>query len=383
MVPVTIRVCHLISDLDAGGAERTLVNLLTGLAADRFSSDVVSLTATGVMALPLEKAGIPVMSLNMPRGRPTLTGFMALVRHLRRTKPALLQTWLYHADLAGTIATCFVRVPGLVWNVRCSDATQTPGDASRWLTRALALMSLRPRAVIVNSDAGKLFHEALGYRPRQWVRIANGVSIERFRPRPSERGALRARFGLDAGARLVGFVSRFHPMKDCRNFLGAAALVSRQLAEACFVLCGSRLAGDNSELKQLIDEFGLSGRAIVLGTRTDMEDIYPLFDVLALSSAYGEGFPNVLIEAMACGVPCVATDVGDSRAVLGEVGLIVPPRDPQALAHGLVAILNGGPWAMAERVRAHVVEHYAVERMCSRYQELYEHMVRSARSDHG
>lgn len=371
-MPVRIRVCHLISDLDHGGAERTLVNVLTGVDATRFSSDVVSLLAPGAMALPLREAGIPLMSLNMPRGRPTAGGFARLIRHLRRTKPDLLQTWLYHADLAGTIAALFARSPPLIWNLRCSDMTQTPTDASRWLTRTLALLSQRPCAVIVNSKAGKLFHAAAGYHPRQWAYIPNGVGVGRFRPRPSERAALRARLGLDARDCVVGFVSRFHAMKDCRTFLAAAALIGRAREGVRFVLCGSGLASDNQQLNELIGEFGLMQQAIALGTRGDMEDVYPAFDVLALSSAYGEGFPNVLIEAMACGVPCVATDVGDSRMIVGELGMIVPPRTPEALAQGVNALLREDLGAISERVRAHVVANYSQERMCARYQELYE-----------
>jgi glycosyltransferase involved in cell wall biosynthesis len=371
-----IRICHLISDLDPGGAERSLVNLLTGLDSTRFTSDVVSLVAPGSMAQPLAEAGIPVTGLNMVHGRPNFGSFVALVRHLRRTRPAILQTWLHHSDLAGAIASWFERPDRLIWNVRSSDVTQTPGNSSiRWVMRALAFLSTRPDAVIVNSRQGQLSHQAAGYRPRMWVHIPNGVDADRFRPRPLERSSLRARLGLDPKAKVVGFVSRFHPMKDCPTFFRAAERFCQRHEDARFVVCGWKLTPDNQQLRELIESARLDGRVTVLGVRADMQDIYPAFDLLALSSTYGEGFPNVLIEAMACGVPCVATDVGDSRDIVGELGVIVPPRDPDALAQGWDAMIAREPGPIAEQVRARVIATYSLERMRLRYEELYENII--------
>jgi glycosyltransferase involved in cell wall biosynthesis len=301
-----------------------------------------------------------------------------LVRHLRRIRPAILQTWLYHADLAGTVATWFAHQDRLVWNLRCSDITQMPGGASiGWIVRALAFLSGRPDTVIVNSGQGKLFHQTAGYHPKVWAHIPNGVDVDRFRPRPQERPSLRARLGLEPTAKVVGFVARFHPMKDCPTFFRAAARFLERHQDARFVVCGWRLTADNQQLRQLIGSFCLSERVIVLGVRADMQDIYPAFDVLALSSAYGEGFPNVLIEAMACGVPCVATDVGDSRDIVGELGVIVPPRDSEALARGWETLIAREPGSMAEQVRARVVANYSLERMRSRYAQLYEDVISS------
>jgi glycosyltransferase involved in cell wall biosynthesis len=331
------------------------------------------------MAQPLVDAGVPVMSLKMVHGRPNFGSLVALVRHLRGTRPTILQTWLCHSDLAGTIASWFARPDRLVWNVRSSDMTQTPNDTSiRWVMHALALLSAFPDAVIVNSRQGKLFHQAAGYRPKMWVRIPNGVDADRFRPRPLERSSLRARLGLGPRAIVVGFVSRFHPMKDCPTFLRAAKRFCQRQDDAQFVLCGWKLTRDNEELQSLIQCCGLARRTVILGARRDMEDIYPAFDVLALSSAYGEGFPNVLIEAMACGVPCVATDVGDSRDIVGELGVIVPPRDPEALAQGWEAVIARERSSIAEQVRANVMANYSLGRMCLRYEQLYESIIGNA-----
>ena len=153
-----IRICHLINGLDSGGTERTLVNVVRHLDPSRFSNEVVSLIEPGVFGHDLRAAGIPLTSLGMRRGRPTLSGLGKIVRHLRQSRPTILQTWLYHADLLGTAAHCFVPSARLLWNVRCTDIATSPGSTRLlWITRLLARLSARPDAVIVNSRQGRSF----------------------------------------------------------------------------------------------------------------------------------------------------------------------------------------------------------------------------------
>jgi glycosyltransferase involved in cell wall biosynthesis len=233
-------------------------------------------------------------------------------------------------------------------------------------------MSKLPQAVIVNSEKGKEFHGEFGYRPRRWALIPNGVDTGRFRPNPETRPDMRRRIGVAADALVIGLVARFHPMKDFPTFLQAAHQFARIRQDAQFVLCGEGADRQNGELVKMIEELGLKDRVSLLGTRSDMQDVYPAFDMLALSSAYGEGFPNVLIEAMACGVPCVATDVGDSRAIVADTGIVVPPRDPDALMRGWNAVAAGcrsGP--LGECARARAVDQYSIDRVCLLYERLY------------
>jgi glycosyltransferase involved in cell wall biosynthesis len=368
-----IKVCHLITDLEAGGAERNLVNLVTHFDRSRIDSEVVSLLAPGIMAPEIRAAGIPVTSLGMGRGRAGPAGLIALARHLRRSKPNILQTWLYHADLLGYLASRFAPSTQLVWNLRCSDIARASDQKPLWrLVRMLALLSRKPQAVVVNSARGQEFHQEIGYRPKLWMRIANGVDTERFRPRAAERDGLRAKLGLLVDAQVIGLVARCHPMKDHETFLHAAAQFARARASARFVLCG---AGSGSQsMQELIARLGLTGRVVLLGERSELDDIYPSFDLLALSSAYGEGSPNVLIEAMACGVPCVATDVGDSRAVVGDTGVVVAPRDAAALAHGFERVL-AGKQAMGEAARRRVLDHFSLDRARLCYQDLYQSLA--------
>ena len=258
-----------------------------------------------------------------------------------RRSPAILQTWLYHADFFGSVAAFFAKPDHLLWNVRSSEIDH-PGirRSTRYLARLLAILSRRPDAIVVNSQDGQRYHERIGYRPKQWVNIANGVDLERFRPRPSERAMLRARLGIPADAAVIGLVARYHPMKDIDTFLRAASRFQQDHENVKFVLCGDGLGPDNSTLAKLVGVSRPCPQCCPAWPRSDIELVYPALDVLTLCSIAGEGFPNVLCEAMACDVPCVATDVGDSAEIIGDCGLIVPLRDPQALAGAWRALLE-------------------------------------------
>ncbi len=371
-----LRVCHLITDLDTGGAERSLVNLVTGMDRAQFSSDVVTLVEPGPMAQPLKEAGIPVTSLGMRRGRPTPRALWSLIHHLRATRPMILQTWLYHADLVGTAAALVARPERLLWNVRCTDITHAGTEKPmRWLVRLLAVLSGRPDAIIVNSQRGENDHMAIGYRPKRWVNIPNGVDLERFHPRYGEQAALRTRLGLCPNAVTIGLVARYHPMKDVETFLRAASFFRKSRADAQFVLCGDGFTDDNDTVMGTIANLGLDGHVVLLGRRPDMEAIYPVLDILTLCSIYGEGFPNVLCEAMACGVPCVATDIGDSADIIGDCGEIVPTRNHEALARGWQTLLERRSQDVGEFARSRVAARYGLDRMLAQYELLYRFLA--------
>jgi glycosyltransferase involved in cell wall biosynthesis len=367
-----IRICHLITGLDTGGAERSLVNLVTAMNRGEFENEVVTLLEPGAMAQPLAQAGIPVTSMELSRHRPNPAVLLSFVRYLRAKRPTILQTWLYHADLLGTAAAFFAKPEHLLWNVRCSDVNQ-PGfpRLTRCIVRLLAIISRHPDAIIINSQDGQRYHERIGYRPKQWIHIPNGVDLERFSPRRNERAMLRDRLGLPANAAVMGLVARYHPMKDVETFLRAASLFQQDHGNAKFVLCGDGLGPENATLAELIRTLDLDYRTVLLGPRPDIELIYPALDALTLCSIYGEGFPNVLCEAMACDVPCIATDVGDSAAIIGDCGLIVPPRDPRALAQAWRMQLKKGASVAPECGRSRVTARYSLKRMCAHYESLY------------
>jgi glycosyltransferase involved in cell wall biosynthesis len=371
-----IRVVHLITGLDLGGAELSLGNVVARFDKARFESKVVSLIEPGPAASLIRNHGIPLVSLGLERGKPGLRGFARMVALLRRDRPAILQTWMYHADLLGLIAGRIAGTPRIVWNIRCSNMTASDQDGHlRLLLRLLAPLSSRPDAVVVNSNAGRRVHSELGYRPRRWVEIVNGVDTERYRPRPKERQVLRRALGIPEHAQVIGMVARLHAMKDHHTFLAAAAELAGRRPETFFVIAGKGCEPGSSELMQAITALGLEGRVRLLGARCDLEDVFPAFDLTALSSAFGEGFPNVLIESMACGVPCVATDVGDCARIIGHTGRVVPPRSPTALAAAWDEVLGADLEACGAAARARTVTFFDIDRARARYETLYSQLA--------
>jgi glycosyltransferase involved in cell wall biosynthesis len=366
-----IRIAHVISDLDTGGAEVMLAKLVGAMDRARFSNTVISLTDRGQLGEQIESSGVAVHTLGMKRGRPDILALPRLIRLLKTLKPTIVQSWLYHADLLSTLAVKFSGSPILVWNVRCSDMDlKRYSLLSRWVRWVLARWSAAPAAVIVNSEAGKQQHERLGYRPRRWDVIPNGFDTERFRPDTSLRLSLRQEWKVPQDAVVVALVARVDPMKDHATFLNAAQQVANARHNVNFLLVGK----DTQTLAPAVAAKGLTDRVRVLGYRSAIECLLPGVDVLCLSSAFGEGFPNVLGEAMACGIPCVSTDVGDARSIIADTGLIVPVRDPASLAQAIVDLIDRGPAArehLGRAARARIEVEYSLPRIVDRYTALY------------
>jgi glycosyltransferase involved in cell wall biosynthesis len=359
----------LITGLETGGAERMLLNLATRADRKRFRSVVVSMTGPGTMGPLIEGAGVTLRTLGIRRGQPDPRGILRLVRILREFRPAVLQTWLYHADLLGLLMLRLGQVPHLVWGLQCTESTETAV-----VRRILAWSSASPDAVVTTARVGQRFHESIGYHPRRWAYIPNAFDTEALRPDPEARQRGRAELGIAEHAIAILLPARYHPMKDHANFLAAAAQLAPTHPDARFALAGAGTEPDHSALAAAIAAHGLTGRVMSLGDRSDLERLYPAFDVVTLSSAFGEALPMVLGEAMACGVPCVATDIGDSALVIGDAGIIVPPRDPQALAAGwqrMIALGREGRRALGITARAHIVDNYDLERVVPRFAALY------------
>jgi glycosyltransferase involved in cell wall biosynthesis len=362
-----MKVLHLIAGLSRGGAETMLARLVPRFD---FGNIVVSLMDEGELGPEIRAAGVPLFALGLGPRSVSLGALAPLRRIIRAQQPDLLQTWLYRADfLALLVSMLPPRVP-IVWNLRCSDMDLVPGArVMRWL---LARASSMPAAVIANSESGRRFHEKLGYRPKCWEMIPNGFDTDRFRPDSGARAEVRRSLGLDDRTPLIGMVARVDPMKDYGNFLAAAERVAIARPDAHFLLVGRGT-------ETLSVPSGLTGRLNALGSRGDIPRLLAALDVLVLSSAFGEGFPNVIGEAMACGVPCVATDVGDTAAVIGATGIVVPRRDPAALSRGVIDVLSRGKDVRA-RARQRIVDHYGLAAIAERYRTLYESLISSRQS---
>ncbi|HZT88892.1 MAG TPA: glycosyltransferase [Stellaceae bacterium] len=367
-------VMHIITGLDIGGAERMLAQLAVRADRGRLSQVVVSMMGEGAIGRRLAGSGVTVETLGMRRGMPDPRGLARLFRILHRYRPDIVQTWLYHADFLGLVARQLGAAPRLLWNVRCSESV-----GAAWVRSVLARCSRMPDAVVVNSLVGQRYHQRLGYRPRRWAHIPNGFDTAVLRPDPKARRRLRAELRLDDDMLAIGMPARYHPMKDHATFLAAAALLARRRGDIRFLLIGEGIDASNRPLNAAIAAHGLADCVRLLGARADMACLYNALDVVTLSSAFGEGFPNVLGEAMACGVPCVATQSGDARALVGDAGLVVPPRDAAALAQAWERLSTLGPderRALGKRGRERIMRDYELSVIVGRYEGLYDEILR-------
>jgi len=378
-----IKVLHLITSFGLGGAETNLWRLACRMDRSRFSNTIVTMRDVtpehGIVESTPENAGVPLYSLAMRRATPDPLSIVRLVRIIRRVDPHILQTWLYHADLLGLFVGQMTRVPAIAWNLRCSSVDMSEYSwVSRCVRSSLVLLSRFPDVVLANSLSGLRFHETLGYRPRKWILIPNSIDVEKFRPDPDASGRLRYSLGIGPDKLIVGLVARFDPMKDHKNFIESAALLTRDHPGAHFVLVGRGASQENPQIRQLIESTGVAERFHLLGLRDDVNRIVPGFTIACSASAYGEGFSNAIGESMACGIPCVVTDVGDSAMLVGDTGEVVPPRNPQAFARACKALLDMTPEQRRNLglcARRSVQEAFSLPSVVSRYERLYEQLA--------
>lgn len=369
-----IHIAHIITSLDRGGAETNMAQLVVRMDRRHFRNTVIVLTARGPLAEPIDAAGISIHYLNMRRGFPNPLGLLRLVLLLRKLQPDVIQTWLYHADLLGLIAAGLAGNPPVAWNLRCSNMDFSQyGPLTRWTVKILSKFSGLPKAVVSNSQSGLQQHTVLGYRPRRWELIPNGFDCEHLHPDTEARRRLCREFGFEESTILIGHVARFDPMKDHKGFLSAARRILDARPEARFIVVGK----NTERLSDLVAARNLTAATRLLGERGDMATLMPGFDLLCLSSAFGEGFPTVLGEAMACGVPCLSTDVGDAAKIIGDCGRIVPASDPAALAQAVIEMIGSGQLDELGRAsRQRIADLYSMPRIVGQYENLYQELTR-------
>jgi glycosyltransferase involved in cell wall biosynthesis len=377
------KILHIITGLRTGGAEMMLYKLLSRMDRAAFEAEVISLTDIGPVGKKIQNLGIPVRALGMKRRLTDLSALLKLARWIRRDPPDLIQTWMYHANLIGSLAAKLSGGIPVVWNIRRSNLDHLADKRTTiWTAKVCARLSERlPVRIVCCSEASRQAHAELGYAGHKMTVIPNGFDLAAFKPESDSKLSVCRELGISKDAPLIGLVGRFDPQKDHRNFIHAAALLNVHVPEAQFLLCGDQVTWENSKLARWIEASGIAGRFHLLGRRDDMPRLTAALDI-ASSSSYTEGFPNVIGEAMACGVPCVVTDVGDSALIVGNTGRVVPHKNSEALAAAWNDLIKMGPEGRKQlglSARRRVEENYSLPAIVSKYETLYQELLSDVR----
>lgn len=377
---MVVRCFHVITGLNDGGAEAALYRLCKHDQSNQH--EVVSLSGDGKYGPMLRELGVPVTTLNISSGWQLALALLNLVKLLRRAKPDVVQTWMYHSDLLGGLAARVAGNRAVVWGVR--QTTFESGNSKQttiWIRKLLAKLSWwLPAEIVVCAQRAMDVHRDIGYDLRKMRFIPNGYSLVDFHPALSGRKKFRTGINAIQSIPLIGMVGRFDAQKDHVNLLDALRILRDRGVQFHCILVGTGMDRYNQQIVEWISQRGLTDRVQLLGQRNDIPEIMNALDLHVLSSAYGEAFPNVVGEAMACGTPCVVTDVGDAAFIVGDTGWVVPPRDAHALAEALVSALYAldDPVRYKNRsrlARRRIEEHFSIERMVDAYSECWSSVV--------
>jgi glycosyltransferase involved in cell wall biosynthesis len=376
------RILFLVRALTLGGAERQLTELVQHLAPGRFKILVLTYYSQDAAEYTLRRSdSVELQSLGK-RGRWDVLGFLwRLYRAARTFRPQIMHGYLGGAN---EVALLIGRLTGakVVWGLRASNMDFSRYD---WLSGVLfrlgAWCSAWTDLIIVNSHAGREHHVRCGYAGERMLTIHNGIDGSVFGRSPEARERIRSEWNVRDDEILVGLVGRIDPMKDHATFLRAAAALAGQAPQARFVCVGTGPPRYWQEMRSLASSLGLDGRLTWAGARQDMPAVYNALDVLCSSSAFGEGFSNVVAEGMACGIPCVVTDVGDSARIVGDTGTVVPPGDADAMMQAVRQLLMLPAQQRRDRgnrARQRVVEHFPVEKMVAATQAAFNDLLKPA-----
>lgn len=375
-----MHIAFFIGSLGTGGAERQMVLLAKGLAARGHHVSLITIFPGGSYSRTLtDVPNLTLLSLNPTRERSLVKRTIQLVgspvrlrRFLKRERPDRLYSMLHLSNLFAWLATNGALRARLVWGCRASNMQLNwkrliPDRLCAWVSPTVPLM-------IANSEAGARFaKENRGFRPGLMAVVPNGIDTDFFCPSPGEGARVRAEFGVAEEELLIGIVGRIDPMKGHDVFLRAARHVYERRKDCRFLVVGHGPQGRVESLTELAERLGVGDRIIWAGNRTDMPALYSAIDVLC-SSSYGEGFPNVIGEAMACGTPCVVTDVGDSARIIGQLGRVVAVDDSGALGRELLMLSDWGRGISVEALRARIQECFSVDSLCQKTERLLQEL---------
>lgn len=373
------RVLHIITGLPVGGAEMALYRLTTASWGGRYEHSVIALNDGGSLSERFRLHGINVIMLDFKRS--PVTEFFRLVRLMRDMKPDIVQTWMYHADMLGGLAARLIGNRKVIWGIRttlvtagsCSRLTTGVRQICAWLSRWV------PDTIVCVADASRVAHAQIGYDAGRMVVIGNGFDMSLFNANAEQRDLLRTSYGFDKDTIVIGTVGRFNTDKDHHNFVRAAGMLASRHPKLRFLMIGRGLDNSNIELQRWLVDTGYAKHFVLLGERSDIPACLTAMDIFCLPSR-NEGFPNAVGEAMAMGLPCVATDVGDVNMLVADTGVVVPKENSEALAAALeqiVTIPTEARLQLGQKARVRIQDEFSMERARKHFEVIYERLLLS------
>lgn len=370
------KILHIITGLGNGGAEGVLSRLC--LFDDSSKHIVISLMGDGKYGPILRGGGVEVICLGLGQSRFGLRAFLNLIKIIKKKQPDVVQTWMYHADFIGGIAARLAGIKNIFWGIRHSKLeVEKTKNTTIIIAKLCALLSrFLPKKIICCAEVALQEHIKNGYYEKKMVVVNNGYDLSAFYCFPQKPQLLKREYGLSDGSLLIGMVGRFTPEKDHRNLFEAFKRINSEGRPIYLILAGTGMNLENSALVSLVNQYGIKDKVILLGPVLDVPNLMNQLDLHILSSC-SEGFPNVIAEAMACGVPCVTTDVGDAAFIVGETGWVVPIKNPSRLSTSLEQAIDEMVekpicWLdRAVRARKRIECNFKLDSMVKKYNEVW------------
>lgn len=375
-----MKILHVITGLNVGGAELMLCSLTKNLREAGVDQRVISLLGEGPLSSVINGNGIDCIHLNLSRGRPGVRKLRALAEQIVDYKPTLIHSWMYHACAYSSSALILAgaNMP-ILWGIHHAHLGLAHNSFSTLVAAGVCgLLSFDEHVHIAYcAEASKKNHQERGYCNRRSIFIPNGYDPSALYRDSAAGQAIRHRFGIPLTATVIGMAGRYDPIKDHATFLEAAKMLQQAGAEVCFFLFGEGIDDANIELMKTIERCEITSSVVLAGRQDDMKAVYSALDFL-VSSSRGEAFPNVICEAMLCEVPCIATDVGDCRRIIGKSGYIVPAGASQALGQCMLSAVNlprPVRQLLGARARARIASTYSAATFLSRHITAYSRLA--------